>query len=345
MDLRSRISSRSQLERFKSIVASTDFMYQPFIISDDIEVGGGYEFIFNRIGAGFVYWRDDTLPPNAPVRSHLIDPDNASDFRIANAALRQVYDQCVEAICRQAGDIQAKTFADFGCFNGYMPVALSQRGARRAVGYDIDDRGECIAALNSILGTRAEFIHSGYDLATGIVPKAEQFDIVCCMSLLQHIPEPMRFINLLSAMTRECLFLMTNVWTDDDLVMRFGQPNAIRAGDAFPWCFDNGMYLSEKLLRTAFRLAGFHTLIEVPVSIDPAVQRRVEEVNRGLNIANLETSEERGLARGTLKGLNLLALRDGPSVGIDELPHVHELGYRRSLFRPRRWSLFSRRRV
>src|SRR5579864_1793476 len=132
MDLRPYIKSRSELERFKSIVASTDFIYQPFIISDDLEVGGGYEFIFNRIGAGLVHWRDDTLPPGAPVRSRLINPDVESDFHIANGALRKVYEQCLDAICRQAGNIEAKTFADFGCFNGYLPVALSRRGARRA---------------------------------------------------------------------------------------------------------------------------------------------------------------------------------------------------------------------
>ena len=90
MDLRPYIKTRSQLERFKSIVASTNFIYQPFIISDDLEVGGGYEFIFNRMGAGLVHWRDGTLPSGAPVRSRLINPDLQSDFRIANGALRQV---------------------------------------------------------------------------------------------------------------------------------------------------------------------------------------------------------------------------------------------------------------
>jgi hypothetical protein len=339
MDLRPYIKSSTQLARLKRLVASTDFMYQPFIISDELEVGGGYEFIFNKIGAGFVYWGGDGPPATAPVRSRLIAPEILSDFRMANAALRRVYDDCIDAVCAQIDDISSATVCDFGCFNGYLPVSFAQRGAARAVGYDIDDRGECIATLNSILGTNAEFVHTGYDLGTGTVPKAEQFDVVCCMSVLQHILEPLRFINMLGAITKRCLFLMTSASTDEDLLMRFGEPNTIMSDYSFPWCFDNGMYLSERLLRTALKLAGFHTLIDVPINLPSEVQKRVEDVNRTTDSSAIAPHETRARIGGTLRGFNVLALRDGPSVRAADLPVVHRLGYRRTLLKRERFML------
>ncbi|MEQ1811910.1 MAG: methyltransferase domain-containing protein [Terricaulis sp.] len=331
MDLRTHIKTPEQIERFKAIIASTDFMYQPFVLSDDLEVGGGYEFVFNRIGAGFVHWANGGPPPNAPIRDRLISPDILSDFRIANIALRAQYDGWCDSIARQAEASGAQSVCDFGCFNGYIPVGLALRGIKRAVGYDQDDRGACIAALNEVLGTNAEFHQIGYNLETGVIA-GEQFDIVSCMSVLQHIPEPLRFINMLAAMTKQTLYLMTNVWDDDDLVVRYGEPNTVW-GHRFPWCFDNSCYLSKKMLLRALELAGF-SCTEVSFDMPQWVFERVAEFNSqqaqqaqqaqpvaaSLPEQTEVEPEQTKLAGGKLSGITLICQRVGPPVDMAR-PH------------------------
>src|SRR5205814_3140946 len=143
-----------------------------------------------------------------------------------------------------------------GCFGGYIPVALSQRGAGLAIGYDQDDRSGCFRFLNRLLGTNAAFIKEGYDLWRGTIPNCPPYDVVVSMSVLQHMSEPLRHLHFLRTITREALVLVTNVWDDDEYVIRMGEPNQA-FGHAFPWCFDNSVYLSEKLLRRCLKEAGF----------------------------------------------------------------------------------------
>jgi hypothetical protein len=45
-------------------------------------------------------------------------------------------------------------------------------------------------------------------------------------------------------------------------VIRMGEPNQV-TDDAFPWCFDNSVYLSEKLLRRSLREAVFTRVVDI----------------------------------------------------------------------------------
>ena len=56
MDLTSFIRSEADVEQAKALVVQERFFYQPFRIAADLEVGGGYEFMRRRPGAGMVYW-------------------------------------------------------------------------------------------------------------------------------------------------------------------------------------------------------------------------------------------------------------------------------------------------
>lgn len=56
MDLRPYIKNDRDLEDVKRLIEATHFVYQPFILSEKLEVGGGYEFTYNQPGAGMVYW-------------------------------------------------------------------------------------------------------------------------------------------------------------------------------------------------------------------------------------------------------------------------------------------------
>lgn len=308
MDLRSLVRTQADVQEAKSLIVHDRFFYQPFRIADDLEVGGGYEFINRRPGAGMIYWPgyegERERFPGAPLKT--IDPVLVSEFRVANDAMRKVYDGFIDQICAQVADIRSKSVADIGCLNGYMPVSFALRGARQAVGYDQDDRSGSFRFLNRLLGTNARFVQGRYDFVDGAIPRCPAHDVVISMSVLQHMTEPLRHLHFLRSITREALFLMTNVWDDDDYLMRYGEPNAI-SRYAYPWCFDNSIYLSEKLLRKALQKAGFTRIVDLNFQL-PASVRHAE--TRGSHDYATDVAH-----RQKLTGRALLCFVDGPATG------------------------------
>jgi hypothetical protein len=105
------------------------------------------------------------------------------------------------------------------------------------------------------------------------------FDVVISMSVLQHMTEPLRHLHFLRSVTRGALFLVTNVWDDDDLLIRYGEPNAVFHDYAFPWCFDNSNYMSERLLRLSLSRAGFTRVVDLAFRL-PATAVQVEAQGR-----------------------------------------------------------------
>lgn len=308
MDLRAFIRTPADIQEAKALIVQEHFFYQPFHIADELEVGGGYEFIQRRPGAGMVHWtdyeRERERYPGPRIKT--IDPALVSEFRIANDALRKVYDGFVDQVCEQITDIRSKSLADVGCCEGYMPVSFALRGVRDTVGYDQNDHSGGVRFLNRLLGTSARFVHARYDLVDGRVPGCTAHDVVISMSVLQHMTEPFRHLHFLRSITREALFLMTNVWDDDEDLIRYGKPNAT-SDYAFPWCFDNSIYFSERLLHKALEKAGFARIVRLEIRL-PGNVRQAE--TRGSD----DYSNEGG-HRQRLSGRALLCLVDGPATG------------------------------
>jgi len=235
MDLRPLIRTPTDVLQAKALIAQDHFFYQPFRFADDLEVGGGYEFVNRRPGAGMVYWpayeQERARFPGPPFKT--VDPALVSEFRVANEHLRRQYDGFVDQICERIPDIGTKSIADIGCWNGYMPVSFALRGAREAVGYDQIDRSGGFRFLNRLLGANARFVHARYDFVSGTMHGCPAQDVVISMSVLQHMTEPFRHLHFLRSITREALFLMTNVWDDDEHLIRYGEPS-ITSNYAFP---------------------------------------------------------------------------------------------------------------
>jgi SAM-dependent methyltransferase len=308
MDLRTAIRSPADIQQAKALIVQDHFFYQPFRFADDLEVGGGYEFINRRPGAGMVYWpayeNERGRFPGPPLRP--IDSALVGEFRAANDALRQVYDGFIDQICERVAGIRGKSVADVGCNNGYMPAGFALRGVRDAVGYDRNDHSGGLNFLNRLLGTRARFVHAQYDLVDGRIRGCPSYDVVISMSVLQHMPEPLRHLHFLRSITHEALFLMTNAWDDDEYLIRYGEPNAT-SDFAYPWCFDNSIYLSDRLLRKALEKAGFTRIVDLEFRL-PSGTRHAEA--RGSH--DYATS---GAHHQKLAGRALLCFVDGPARG------------------------------
>jgi len=260
MDLRPYNLSQDQLVRAAELAVSGLICYQPFIFSDNLITGAGYEFAKVKEGAGMIYCPQ--LPPSTTTyknaKRHLIDPAILDEFRNYNDSLRVLYESMLDLIVEKVGDPRDLTYADVGSCTGYFPLSLAKRGAKEAVGYDVVDYAPTYELLNQILGTNAKFKRAAYDHELGTVPGAGTFDVVLSIALLVHMSDPLRHLAFLGKIARKALF----VWTftsnaeEDEMVNRYTSINRYYETARFPYCFDMTQ-LSPGLLRRSLEAMGF----------------------------------------------------------------------------------------
>jgi hypothetical protein len=288
MDLRPYNPSSEQIERAKDLACRGLLCYQPFIFSEALETGAGFEFAEIAEFAGMVYCPD--VPAqyvgNKDVARFLIDPAKKEQFRDYNARLRVLYETFIDSVEQHVGPIKNLTFADIGCCSGYFPMSFAKRGSPLAVGFDRVDYSGTFELLNGILGTNARFAHKPYRgeefairqrvryrhrlqnalmalnpfKAPPVDPDQglpEQYDVVCSIAVLVHLSDPLQHLAYLGQLARKAIL----VWTytseeEEELIIRYQSYNPYYKDDKFPYCFDV-MRMSPALLRKSLELMGF----------------------------------------------------------------------------------------
>lgn len=244
MDLR-----RYKLTPEQIATAATLFDYQPYIISDDIQTGIAYDFL---------YAPED---PNRYVADRRKLPKLTWErFVDANAGLRRMYDDWIDQISNLCG-VQSSV-VDVACNTGYFLQRFSEKGHRKTVGYDRLDTAEAIQFINKVTGTSVEFIHESYDSWTHEIPGCSQYDIVIASAIMLHLSDPLYFMHFLGSITKKCLFLFTLVNDSPDYVIRYLTFNR-HYQDHFPVCFDNHS-ISYPLLKLGLERLGFTRILEIP---------------------------------------------------------------------------------
>ena len=101
-------------------------------------------------------------------------------------------------------DMTGKTVLDLGCKFGFFCFEALKRGAKRAVGVDVDPYSlERARRLADCLGLDATF--ELFDIEKE--PIRERFDYVLCLNLLHHLRNPLTALERLAAVTDERLIL------------------------------------------------------------------------------------------------------------------------------------------
>ena len=90
-------------------------------------------------------------------------------------------------IARIAG-LSGKAVLDVGCGGGILSEAMAARGAK-VTGIDLAEKPLKVAQLHLLeSGREVEYLHiSAEELA---LARPQQFDVVTCMELLEHVPDP-----------------------------------------------------------------------------------------------------------------------------------------------------------
>jgi 2-polyprenyl-6-hydroxyphenyl methylase / 3-demethylubiquinone-9 3-methyltransferase len=110
--------------------------------------------------------------------------DPTSDFK----PLHDINPLRLDYIARRGGGLEGKHALDVGCGGGILAEAMATAGAK-VIGIDLSDKALSVARLHQL----ESGVEVDYRLISAEALAAEQpgsFDIVTCMELLEHVPDP-----------------------------------------------------------------------------------------------------------------------------------------------------------
>jgi 2-polyprenyl-6-hydroxyphenyl methylase/3-demethylubiquinone-9 3-methyltransferase len=89
----------------------------------------------------------------------------------------------------QLASIKGKRVVDVGCGGGILAESMARRGAN-VLGIDLADKPLKVAQLHAMEAGVANLDYRSVAVETLAVEQAGQFDVVTCMEMMEHVPDP-----------------------------------------------------------------------------------------------------------------------------------------------------------
>ena len=97
-------------------------------------------------------------------------------------------------------DLNGKRVLDVGCGGGILAESLAQSGAE-TTGIDLSDKALKVAELHALeSGVHVQYRAISTEALADIEP--EQYDVVTCMEMLEHVPDPASVIQACSKLVK-----------------------------------------------------------------------------------------------------------------------------------------------
>ncbi len=106
----------------------------------------------------------------------------------------------LDYIERLAGGFDGRRVIDVGCGGGILSEAMARRGAR-VTGIDLSDKALKVAQLHALeVGIEIDYRLQDVDVLADVEPAGT--DIVTCMELLEHVPDPAQTVAACARLLR-----------------------------------------------------------------------------------------------------------------------------------------------
>ena len=121
--------------------------------------------------------------------------DPTSEFR----PLHEINPLRLEWINARA-PLSGKNVIDIGCGGGVLSEAMARKGAK-VTGIDLSQKALKVADLHSLeSGVEVRYKHIAAEEMAEQEP--EQFDVVTCMEMLEHVPDPASIVRAAAALVK-----------------------------------------------------------------------------------------------------------------------------------------------
>ena len=121
--------------------------------------------------------------------------DPAGEFR----PLHEINPLRLDWIAQHAS-LEGAAVLDVGCGGGILTEAMARRGAR-VTGIDLSEKALKVAQLH-LLESRLEVQYESISVEDYGAAHAGKFDVVTCMELLEHVPEPAAMVAACARLVR-----------------------------------------------------------------------------------------------------------------------------------------------
>ena len=107
----------------------------------------------------------------------------------------------VERVLAGSG-VKGRRVLDVGCGGGILDEAVARRGAAHVLGIDLALKPLRVAQLHALEGGVENIEYREVAIEALASEQPERFDVVTCMEMLEHVPDPSSVVRACAALAR-----------------------------------------------------------------------------------------------------------------------------------------------